>query len=158
METAALNNLWNYISNLPLSEGNRQWLADRLLEHDKPQQKSYARELRESLVEYTDLKENWDCEGAEPICKEVIKNVSDILDAADEQTLKHWILFPATNGTLTFQHEKQDTIISIGIADYSFLFYKGEELVKTGERLPIDTRAILQIMKKTNKINDGEDK
>lgn len=32
MSTAALQNLWNYIQGMSLSDRNKQWLADRLLE------------------------------------------------------------------------------------------------------------------------------
>lgn len=32
MSTAALNNLWAYIQGMALSDSNKQWLADRLIE------------------------------------------------------------------------------------------------------------------------------
>lgn len=32
MSTAALNNLWIYIQSMALSDRNKQWLADRLIE------------------------------------------------------------------------------------------------------------------------------
>lgn len=32
MSNAALTNLWNYIQSMSLSDRNKQWLADRLLE------------------------------------------------------------------------------------------------------------------------------
>ena len=33
-----MNNLWNYIQGLPLSDSDRQWLADRLVEGAKAKQ------------------------------------------------------------------------------------------------------------------------
>lgn len=32
MSNAALTNLWNYIQGMALSDRNKQWLADRLIE------------------------------------------------------------------------------------------------------------------------------
>lgn len=32
MSTAALTNLWNFIQGMSLSDRNKQWLADRLIE------------------------------------------------------------------------------------------------------------------------------
>lgn len=32
MSTAALNNLWAYIQGMALSDSDKQWLADRLIE------------------------------------------------------------------------------------------------------------------------------
>lgn len=32
MSNAALTNLWNYIQSMALSDRNKQWLADRLIE------------------------------------------------------------------------------------------------------------------------------
>lgn len=32
MTSVALNNLWNYLQGLQLSQKNRQWLADKLTE------------------------------------------------------------------------------------------------------------------------------
>lgn len=111
----------------------------------------YSRELRESLNEYANLKEDWDYEGAEPICKEVIKNVSDILDVADEETLKYWSLSPASNSTLTFQHEKQKAVISIGMEEYSYILYENGKLIKHGDHLPMSVHDITQIMRDANK-------
>lgn len=44
MSTAALTNLWNYIQGMSLSDRNKQWLADRLMES-----KSTAKSGSESL-------------------------------------------------------------------------------------------------------------
>lgn len=37
MSTAALNNLWIYIQSMALSDRNKQWLADRLIESKSSQ-------------------------------------------------------------------------------------------------------------------------
>ena len=37
MTTYALNNLWNYLQGLSLSQSDREWLADKLIMPDKSQ-------------------------------------------------------------------------------------------------------------------------
>lgn len=48
MSTVALNNLWIYIQSMMLSDRNKQWLADRLIESKtnnvKAAQEKYVRE------------------------------------------------------------------------------------------------------------------
>lgn len=39
MSTAALTNLWNYIQGMSLSDRNKQWLADRLIESKSSRKK-----------------------------------------------------------------------------------------------------------------------
>ena len=36
MNTVSLNNLWNYLQGLSLTQANRRWLADRLTEASSP--------------------------------------------------------------------------------------------------------------------------
>lgn len=57
MSTVALNNLWIYIQSMMLSDRNKQWLADRLIESktnkvNTAQAKQAAQEkyVRESLT------------------------------------------------------------------------------------------------------------
>ena len=57
MSTVALNNLWIYIQSMMLSDRNKQWLADRLIESktnkvNTTQAKQAAQEkyVRESLT------------------------------------------------------------------------------------------------------------
>lgn len=40
MNTAALNNLWGYLSGLSLTTDNREWLADKLINGDRAKAKS----------------------------------------------------------------------------------------------------------------------
>ena len=49
MTSLALNNLWTYIDSLSLKQKDREWLADKLLEHKKEdaktaRQKAYVKE------------------------------------------------------------------------------------------------------------------
>lgn len=48
MTTVAMNNLWTYIQSMMLSDRNKQWLADRLIESKsdsvKAAQEKYVRE------------------------------------------------------------------------------------------------------------------
>lgn len=46
MSNAALTNLWNYIQGMSLSDRNKQWLADRLIESKKSAKKQPTLEMR----------------------------------------------------------------------------------------------------------------
>lgn len=50
MTSTALNNLWAYIDSISLSDRNKQWLADKLIESKKQSKKeTQAQYVRESL-------------------------------------------------------------------------------------------------------------
>lgn len=50
MTSTALNNLWAYIDSISLSDRNKQWLADKLIESKKKSKKeTQAQYVRESL-------------------------------------------------------------------------------------------------------------
>lgn len=51
MNTVSLNNLWKYLEGLSLSESNRRWLSERLMEPvvaEKPHQKVNLADLKPS--------------------------------------------------------------------------------------------------------------
>lgn len=62
MTSLALNNLWTYIDSLSLKQKDREWLADKLLEHKKEdaktaRQKAYVKEsLTRALNEVKEAK------------------------------------------------------------------------------------------------------
>ena len=61
MTTVAMNNLWTYIQGLSLSQRNRNWLADKLVEPIEDtktaQQKAYVKEtLTRALKEVEQAK------------------------------------------------------------------------------------------------------
>ena len=61
MTTVAMNNLWTYIQGLSLSQRNRKWLADKLVEPledtKTAQQKAYVKEtLTRALKEVEQAK------------------------------------------------------------------------------------------------------
>ncbi|MBO4431204.1 MAG: surface protein [Bacteroidaceae bacterium] len=61
MTTVAMNNLWTYIQGLSLSQRNRKWLADKLVEPIEDtktaQQKAYVKEtLTRALKEVEQAK------------------------------------------------------------------------------------------------------
>lgn len=148
METIAMNNLWQYIQNLPLTEQNRQWLADKLM-NDKPRPKGENRKMfQERLEMLGELKEDWDDEGALPISKEVVGHVRVLLDSLNDELLDGWNLFPAINGTLTFQHASLDAILSIGEEDYSFVYSDKGVVLECIDSSPYSKEAIMKIFVK----------
>lgn len=50
-DSNAMNNLWNYIQGLPLSQYDRRWLADRLIESTKEDENSILAEARKAIEE-----------------------------------------------------------------------------------------------------------
>ena len=64
MTTYALNNLWNYLQGLSLSQSDREWLADKLIMPDKVQEDT-AKD--DSLTEFLKMEGTWsdDAEGEE---------------------------------------------------------------------------------------------
>lgn len=147
METAALNNLWRYIETLPLTSQNRQWLVDKLLSGERPTNEINRGMLLERLKALSELSEDWDDEGALPICPLVLQHTKSLIDAANDIDLAYWNLFPAINGTLTFQHENKDAMLSIGEDDFSFVFASDGRIVKAIDNAPFSITEILELIK-----------
>ncbi|MBR6066498.1 MAG: surface protein [Bacteroidales bacterium] len=61
MNSASLNNLWQYLEGLSLSKGNRRWLAERLMENDMAEDGKCVMnddEIKEGIsVAFSQLKE-----------------------------------------------------------------------------------------------------
>ena len=61
MNSAALNNLWQYLEGLSLSKGNRRWLAERLMGNDMAEDGKCVMnddEIKEGIsVAFSQLKE-----------------------------------------------------------------------------------------------------
>lgn len=59
MTNIALHNLWNYIDSMSLTNRNKQWLADKLIESKKESKREMQqRYVRESLTKsFQELKE-----------------------------------------------------------------------------------------------------
>lgn len=51
MSTTALTNLWNYIQGMSLSDRNKQWLADRLIESKSTSKNILSVESMEEKLE-----------------------------------------------------------------------------------------------------------
>ena len=150
METAALNNLWRYIETLPLTSQNRQWLVDKLLSGERPTNEINRGMLLERLKALSELPEDWDDEGALPICPLVLQHTKSLIDAANDIDFAYWNLFPAINGTLTFQHENKDAMLSIGEDDFSFVFASDGRIVKAIDNAPFSITEILELIKMVN--------
>lgn len=61
MNSASLNNLWQYLEGLSLSKGNRRWLAERLMGNDMAEDGKCVMsddEIKEGIsVAFSQLKE-----------------------------------------------------------------------------------------------------
>lgn len=147
METGALNNLWHYIETLPLTSQNRQWLVDKLLSSKESVKKQSYDVLCERLDSLSKLPADWDDEGASAIDPSAISNAQALLDAATEVELSSWNLFPAINGTLTFQYENVDALLSIGSDDYSFVYASDGAIIKAVDNAPFSVQEVLNLLK-----------
>lgn len=147
METGALNNLWHYIETLPLTSQNRQWLVDKLLSSKESIKKQNYDMLCERLDSLSKLPADWDDEGASAIDPSAISNAQALLDAATEVELSSWNLFPAINGTLTFQHENVEALLSIGSDDYSFVYASDGAIIKAVDSAPFSVKDVLSLLK-----------
>lgn len=147
METGALNNLWHYIETLPLTSQNRQWLVDKLLSSKETIKRQNYEMLCERLNSLSKLPVDWDDEGASAIAPSAISNAQALLEAATEVELSSWNLFPAINGTLTFQHENVDALLSIGRDDYSFVYASDGVIIKAVDSAPFSVNEVLDLLK-----------
>lgn len=147
METGALNNLWHYIETLPLTSQNRQWLVDKLLSSKGAIKKQNYDILCERLDSLSKLPADWDDEGASAMDPSAVSNAKALLDAATEVELSSWNLFPAINGTLTFQHENVDALLSIGRDDYSFVYASDGAIIKAVDNAPFSVQEVLNLLK-----------
>lgn len=154
METLALNNLWTYIQNLPLTDQNRVWLADKLLNGKKQCSGVNQRALLDRLDILGGLKDDWDDEGAKPIDNKVIQNVRLLLKNLNESQLNGWELFPAVNQTLTFQNTIKDAMLSIGSDDYTFVYSDNGVLVDCEESQPFSLSKVIDIFDKLKTIGN----
>lgn len=81
----------------------------------------------------------------------VLQHTKSLKDAANDIDLAHWNLFPAINGTLTFQHENKDAMLSIGEDDFSFVFVSEGRIVKAIDNASFSIAEILELIKMVNK-------
>lgn len=56
MTSFALNNLWTYLQGLSLSQGDREWLADKLI---MPVQKQETTPKDEALARFLEMEGTW---------------------------------------------------------------------------------------------------
>ena len=56
MTTMALNNLWNYLQGLSLSQSDREWLANKLV---KPTEKTEKDSIDESMKRFLEMEGIW---------------------------------------------------------------------------------------------------
>lgn len=110
----------------------------------------YMETTDERLKALSELHEDWDDEGALPICPLVLQHTKSLIDAANDMDLAHWNLFPAINGTLTFLHENKDAMLSIGEDDFSFVFASEGRIVKAIDNAPFSIAEILELIKMVN--------
>ena len=66
MTTYALNNLWTYLQGLSLSQGDRQWLAGKLIEPQQPRL--------------------FDPETGEELNAETMQTIQNVINDSDEGT------------------------------------------------------------------------
>lgn len=97
------------------------------------------------------LPDDWGDEGSLPIFPLVIRHTQSLIDAASDEDLAHWNLFPAINGTLTFQHENKDAMLSIGKEDFSFVFASDDRILKAIDNAPFSIAKILELIRIVNK-------
>ena len=156
MEAMALNNLWQYIQGLPLTSQNKEWLAGKLLSVQDANAHINYEQLHERLEQLSALEDGWDDEGAKAICGETLNNVRQVLENTPDADLEHWLMFPAVNGTVTFQHESLDALLSIGDSSYSFVFSINEKIVKLVDCAPFSLANVVDIFEYMKGIADGK--
>lgn len=77
MNAAALNNLWNYLQGLQLTQSNRKWLVERLVEPTP------APTVEEDELEYAHSNSRVDAEWAEAL-KEMKNGEGTVYNSTDE--------------------------------------------------------------------------
>lgn len=72
--------------------------------------------------------EGWDGYGAHPIEKMAYLNAVSIVKHTPDNILKQWNVFPAPNGTISFELKARETAaMSVGIDGFSFAAMKDDE-------------------------------
>lgn len=84
---------------------------------------------------FTELNYNgWDGYGAHPIQKAACDNAISIINQTPEHILKLWNVFPAPNGTISFEFKAREVaMMSIGVDGFSFAAMKDDEDPIMGE-------------------------
>lgn len=72
------------------------------------------------LRQLSTLLENWDGEGALPISRRVLNNITEVLSISSDSDWENWLIGADTNATLGLQSKATDACVSIGEEEYSY--------------------------------------
>lgn len=116
------SDVMSYLHSIRISHEDKEKLARRLTVEVTGQ---YLTKAYDRLDHLSQLKDNWDGNGAKKISYDVIRNLRDVLLISDNEDWEYWMISPAPNGSLGLQSKKHSASISVG--DKVFSFYSETE-------------------------------
>lgn len=124
--TNSYADVMGYLHSIRITPQVKESVGRRLLvEVTEPYlAKTFAR-----LDELSQLREDWDGEGALPISPRVIRNMKDVLLISDNEDWENWMIGPDSNACIGLQSKRSRACVSLGAKEYSYYWEtdKGEE-------------------------------
>jgi len=105
--------------------------------------------LKKEVKELSLLENNWDGYGAEPIRKEIINKVNNVIDYLDDKIIDpHIIPEPCDGVGLLWSSNKNSLLISIGESSITYSYISREEEENNSYGTVFDYNEIEEVLKK----------
>lgn len=114
------------IHSMPISRKVKRQVALRLV---KEVSEPALADAFDKLDELSQLKEDWDGEGALPISSRVMKNMKDVLLISDNDDWENWMFGPEVNATIGLQSKQSQACVSLGAKEFSYYVRKNGERI-----------------------------
>lgn len=116
----------NFLHSMPITRKVKRQVAIRLV---KEVSEPALADAFDKLDELSQLKKDWDGEGALPISPRVLKNMKDVLLISDNDDWENWMFGPEVNATIGLQSKNSRACVSLGAEEFSYYVRKNGERI-----------------------------
>jgi hypothetical protein len=113
-----------FLHSMPITRKVKRQVALRLVQEVS---EPALADAFDKLDELSQLKEDWDGEGALPISPRVMKNMKDVLLISDNDDWENWAFGPEVNACIGFQSKRSGACVSLGAKEFSYYVKKNGE-------------------------------
>ena len=132
---------------LPLSNDNKKWLADKLYEDIKADNKIAM--MSQRLDSLTELRQGWDGNNALPIDQRTYSNMQAVLLCCHDEDVEQWLLFPDIDGSLYLDLKSDKADAGIILSSNAFSFFTDDHAEKD---IPFSTDVFMKVLRSINKL------
>ena len=116
----------NFLHSMPITRKVKRQVAIRLV---KEVSEPALADAFDKLDELSQLKTDWDGEGALPISSRVLKNMKDVLLISDNDDWENWMFGPEVNATIGLRSKNSRACVSLGAEEFSYYVRKDGERI-----------------------------